>query len=100
MRIARGIQNQVLEAMSMARPVVVTPDALEGIEATPGCEVLLADTPDAFAAACLQAAGPIGATIGQAARARVLRDYVWAERLIGFDALLDTSRGDHDGKGA
>jgi sugar transferase (PEP-CTERM/EpsH1 system associated) len=100
MRIARGIQNKVLEAMSMARPVVVTPDALEGIEATPGCEVLLADTPDAFAAACLQAAGPIGATIGQAARARVLRDYVWAERLIGFDALLDTSRGDHDGKGA
>ena len=36
MRIARGIQNKVLEAMAMARPVVVTPDALEGIAAHPG----------------------------------------------------------------
>jgi len=100
LRIARGIQNKVLEAMAMARPVVVTPDALEGIAASPGREVLLADTEDAFAKACLEAAGPIGKTIGQAARQRVLRDYVWAERLLGFDALLDISRGNHAGKGA
>ena len=88
MRIARGIQNKILEAMAMARPVVATGDALEGIEATPGHEVLQADTAEAFAAACLQAAGPESATLGQAARARVLRDYVWAQRLRGFDALL------------
>jgi sugar transferase (PEP-CTERM/EpsH1 system associated) len=88
LRIARGIQNKVLEAMAMARPVVVTPDALEGIEAVPGIEVLLADTPDAFAAACLAAAGDAGAAIGAAARRRVKRDYVWAERLRGFDPLL------------
>jgi sugar transferase (PEP-CTERM/EpsH1 system associated) len=100
LRIARGIQNKVLEAMSMARPVVVTPDALEGIDATTGCEVLLADTEDDFARACLEAAGPTGARIGQAARQRVLRDYVWAERLTGFDALLHTSRRDHDEQGA
>jgi glycosyltransferase involved in cell wall biosynthesis len=89
MRIARGIQNKVLEAMAMARPVVVTPDALEGIDAAPGTEVLLADGAAAFATACLVAASPAGAEIGVAARERVLRDYVWDERLRAFDALLE-----------
>ena len=86
MRIARGIQNKVLEAMAMARPVVVTPAALEGIGARPVEEVLLAETAEAFAAACLDA--PARAAVGIAARQRVLRDYIWAERLRGFDALL------------
>jgi polysaccharide biosynthesis protein PslH len=88
MRIARGIQNKVLEAMAMARPVVVTGDALEGIGAVAGAEVLLADTAEDFAAACLRAAAPGSAALGAAARQRVLRDYVWAERLRGFDPLL------------
>jgi sugar transferase (PEP-CTERM/EpsH1 system associated) len=89
MRIARGIQNKVLEAMAMARPTIVTADALEGIEATPGTEVLLANAAEAFAAACLQAAGPAGPALGQAARLRVLASYTWAERLRGFDRLLE-----------
>jgi sugar transferase (PEP-CTERM/EpsH1 system associated) len=89
MRIGRGIQNKVLEAMAMARPVVVTYDALTGIDAIPGQEVLLADTPETFAAACIRAAGPEGRAIGEAARRRVLRDYSWSECLRGFDALLD-----------
>ena len=89
MRIARGIQNKVLEAMAMARPVVATTDALEGIEAQRGAEVLLADDIAGFAALCCQAAAPgFAAKIGAAARKRVLADYVWAERLHGFDALL------------
>lgn len=88
MRIARGIQNKVLEAMSMARPVVVTPDALEGIAAQPNAEVIVAADATAFAAGCELAAGPQGAAIGAAARRRVLTDYVWAERLRDFDLLL------------
>jgi polysaccharide biosynthesis protein PslH len=92
MRIARGIQNKVLEAMAMAKPVVVTPEGLEGIDAVPAVELLLAKTPDAFAAACLSAARQ-SAAIGSAARRRVVRDYVWAERLRGFDPLLATPPG-------
>jgi sugar transferase (PEP-CTERM/EpsH1 system associated) len=88
MRVARGIQNKVLEAMAMARPVVVTPDALEGIAAQPGAELLLADTAEAFAAACLRALQPQSVGLGRAARARVLADYIWTERLRGFDTLL------------
>ncbi|HEY2132970.1 MAG TPA: glycosyltransferase [Acetobacteraceae bacterium] len=89
MRVARGIQNKVLEATAMARPVIVTHGALEGIHATPGSEVLLADTAESFATACLAATTPEAASIGHAARQRVLRDYIWAERLRGFDALLN-----------
>lgn len=88
MRIARGIQNKVLEAMAMGKPVVVTPDALEGITAEPGVELLLADGADAFAARCLEAAGPDGQAIGQAARQRIERDFSWEGRLRGFDAML------------
>ena len=45
MRIARGVQNKVLEAMAMARPVLVSRKGLEGIAAVDGEEVLLADSP-------------------------------------------------------
>jgi glycosyltransferase involved in cell wall biosynthesis len=88
MRIARGIQNKVLEAMAMGRPVVLTADALEGITAEPGREVILADTPEAFAAACRLAAGADGRAIGAAARNRILRDYDGATTLNRFDDLL------------
>jgi glycosyltransferase involved in cell wall biosynthesis len=93
MRIARGIQNKVLEAMAMGKPVVVTSEALEGINAVPGTEVLLAETPEAFAAACLRAALGECTAIGAEARRRVLRDYVWSERLRCFDRLLTKSAG-------
>jgi glycosyltransferase involved in cell wall biosynthesis len=36
LRIARGIQNKVLEAMAMGLPVVATPAALAGLENDPG----------------------------------------------------------------
>jgi glycosyltransferase involved in cell wall biosynthesis len=88
MKIARGIQNKVLEAMAMARPVVVTSDALEGVEAVPGTEVLLANGADEFASMCLLAIEPASDAIGRAARRRVLADYDWNNRLHALDALL------------
>ena len=89
MRIARGIQNKVLEAMSLGRPVVLTSGALEGIEAEPGTEVVLADTVEDFAAGCCRLAlYNDGAAIGAAARAKIVRDYDWSARLRRFDDLL------------
>ena len=91
LRIARGIQNKVLEAMAMAKTVVVTRNALEGIGAVPGAEVLLSDAASEFAAACVHATNGDSAAVGKEARRRIMRDYVWAECLSGFDPLLSVT---------
>lgn len=46
LRIARGIQNKVLEAMAMGRVVVASPEALTGLRVEPDLNVLEAITPD------------------------------------------------------
>jgi sugar transferase (PEP-CTERM/EpsH1 system associated) len=89
MRIARGIQNKVLEAMSLGKPVIVTSGALEGIMAQPGRHVVLADDEAAFAAACCRlATTDDGAAIGRAARELVVTSYDWSARLSLFDDVL------------
>ena len=49
LRMARGIQNKVLEAMAMGRPVVATSRAIQGIKPDNGKQVIVADSPDGFA---------------------------------------------------
>lgn len=46
LRIARGIQNKVLEAMAMGRVVVSSPEALTGLQTETDANVLEAVTPD------------------------------------------------------
>jgi len=88
LRIARGIQNKVLEGMAMARSVVATPQALEGIPARPGEEVRRAVDAAEFVKETLAAlAGP---DLGPAARARVLADFAWDSALTEVDRLLET----------
>ncbi|SOB87609.1 sugar transferase, PEP-CTERM/EpsH1 system associated [Sphingomonas guangdongensis] len=88
LRIARGIQNKVLEAMAMARPVVATPGAAEGIDHAG--TLCVADSEQAFAQAVSGLlSDPVRAvTLGRAARARVQARYGWSARLAGLDALL------------
>jgi sugar transferase (PEP-CTERM/EpsH1 system associated) len=54
LRIGAGLQNKVLEGMSMGLPMVITSIANEGIGAVPGEEVLVADDPPAFAGAVVR----------------------------------------------
>lgn len=54
LEIARGVQNKVLEAMSMGLPVVLTPEAATGIEAMDGEHLAIADGDEALAAAAVQ----------------------------------------------
>jgi len=49
LRIARGIQNKVLEAMAMGKAVVATTSAIEGITAENGQHVMIADTAEEYA---------------------------------------------------
>lgn len=54
LRIARGIQNKVLEAMAMAKPVVVTSAAMEGIGGNAQIRVAIEDDPRRFAEQVLE----------------------------------------------
>lgn len=90
LRIARGIQNKVLEAMAMGRPVVAHPACLQGLSAEQGEEVLAAASADEFVQALQIALGPRGSEIGMAARARVKLRYSWTRQLAALDRALGT----------
>ncbi|HYM33022.1 MAG TPA: TIGR03087 family PEP-CTERM/XrtA system glycosyltransferase [Candidatus Cybelea sp.] len=90
LRITRGVQNKVLEGMAMARPVLATSAALEGIEAEPGRHVVLADRPEDFAEKLLLLLQDRQAEeFGRRARAHVLATYGWQQNLARLDEVLD-----------
>ena len=89
LRIARGIQNKVLEAMAMGRSVVASPQAYEGIDADPGRDLIVADVGEQAAAVSALLTDPARAeAIGAAARARVEARYAWDARLAPLDAMM------------
>jgi sugar transferase (PEP-CTERM/EpsH1 system associated) len=90
LRIARGIQNKVLEAMAMARPVVASPAAFEGIEAEPGRHLLVAEGAEAQAEAIVGLlGGPERAmAMGRAARLRMEQAYPWEARLAPLAGIV------------
>jgi polysaccharide biosynthesis protein PslH len=54
LRIARGVQNKVLEAMAAGKAIVATPEAVAGLRVCDGRELLLARTAEDFADATLR----------------------------------------------
>ena len=89
LRIARWIQNKVLEAMSMAKAVVVTPEGLDGIEAEPGEHLEMAVGPEDFAAAVLRLLDPVrSAEMGAGARALMQRRFAWQYNWDRLQCLL------------
>ncbi|MBI1393912.1 MAG: TIGR03087 family PEP-CTERM/XrtA system glycosyltransferase [Alphaproteobacteria bacterium] len=90
LRVARGVQNKVLEAMAAGVPVVATTDAAEGLDAEAGRHYLSADEPKDFADAVVGLLGDGGASrkIADAARELVVCSFGWDARLDRFDAVL------------
>src|SRR5262249_15488811 len=90
LKIARGLQNKVLEAMAMGKAVVCTPQAYEGIRATSGNHLMVADGADAFAGTTIDLLlDPAKAEqLGLEARRCIERAYGWEQNLQVFDGIL------------
>lgn len=91
LRLARGVQNKVLEAMAMGRPTVVTFKALDGIEAIPGRDVLAADDEEGFARAVLRVLSDavLAANLGERARRFVKENHSWDAGMNRLEGVLE-----------
>ncbi|MFT3967855.1 MAG: TIGR03087 family PEP-CTERM/XrtA system glycosyltransferase [Sphingobium sp.] len=90
LRIARGIQNKVLEAMAMARPVVASAAAAEGIDAVAGRDMLVAADAagEARLVISILSDPARGRELGDAARRRVEQRYSWDAQLAPLAELV------------
>ena len=95
LRIARGIQNKVLEAMAMRMAVLVSPQALEGIDAIAGEELELAEDAEAFSQAALKLfrnENDHAKQLALRARQKIESTYGWDQQLAVLDTLLDSEQ--------
>ena len=93
LEIARGVQNKVLEAMAMARPVLLTPEAATGIDAEDGLHFAVEADDDALVARALTliADRPAAAMVATAARHFVVDHQSWPAMLAHLGPIIGKS---------
>ena len=90
-RLARGLQNKVLESMAMGVPVVGTSQAFKGIAATIQNGIRIADDARSFArcvTTVLQADAASRRQAAQQARDYVERHHRWEDQGVKLERLL------------
>ena len=87
MQAGGGMQNKLIEYLACARPVVATSVANEGLGATPGKDLLIADQPDDFADAVVELfRNPAHRErLGAAAREFVLSHWTWEAHFLKLE---------------
>jgi sugar transferase (PEP-CTERM/EpsH1 system associated) len=95
LRIARGIQNKVLEALAMGLPLVGTRAATQGVEGVAGRDYQVADDAQSFAARIVELLEQPAAALALGARGRafVEQHCDWESTLAPLDALLERCAG-------
>src|SRR5262249_29990734 len=90
LRLARGVQNKVLEAMSMALPVVAMPQAAQGLgELPPGTLRTAATAAQPVDAIAERVPDPLpGRREGAAAAAHVRAHFRWEHMCARLDSEL------------
>ncbi|MEQ1885802.1 MAG: glycosyltransferase [Bryobacteraceae bacterium] len=90
MRSGSGTRLKIFEAMAAGKAVVSTTIGAEGLPVTHGENILLADTPQEFAAAAVRVMNDAGLrkTLGRNARRLVEEKYSWAAAGRFFEEIL------------
>ncbi|MFT7774344.1 TIGR03087 family PEP-CTERM/XrtA system glycosyltransferase [Roseateles sp.] len=93
LRLARGIQNKVLEAMAMARPVVAAATCVRAITSTAQAGLQPADVESEYVERLSSLLGDREAAhaAGRGARDFVLGAYSWDAHLAGLDRHLEAA---------
>ncbi|MDH3979102.1 MAG: TIGR03087 family PEP-CTERM/XrtA system glycosyltransferase [Gammaproteobacteria bacterium] len=89
LRIARGVQNKVLEAMAMAKAVVASPAAVEGIEFNNPAELRVADSEQQFAEQVIQFLCDDKPAVARDSRQWISDRYDWNNNLSRVGGLLE-----------
>ncbi len=88
--IARGIQNKVLEAMAMAKPIIASPQAIEGTGAIAGQHLLAASEPEQWVHELqnLNCDRKLGEQLADSGRDFLEANATWPNRLKELSNLL------------
>lgn len=86
-----GVRIKLLESFALGKPVVTTAQGAEGLEIRQGEECMIADTPKAFASACVELLQDqqLRSKLGKAARSFVQKTYSWEQAGAELSALYD-----------
>lgn len=90
-RLGGGFRGKILEAMSLGRPVVSTRLGAEGIPASDGKNIVLADRPDDFIKGIADLIGnpDLYRKIQKNARKLMEDHYAWAKGVARLEAVLE-----------
>jgi sugar transferase (PEP-CTERM/EpsH1 system associated) len=91
LRIARGTQNKILEAMAMGVPVVASAQAAGGVDAHDGTHFIVGRRPQEYADACLRLMGNRAerTRFSAAGRARMISNHDWRASMRRLDSILE-----------
>lgn len=91
LRQGGGTRLKILEAMALGTPVVATTKGAEGLDVTPGRDIIIADEPAEFATRVVQLLGDaeLRANLARSARRLVVEHYDWRQIGQRFVDLVD-----------
>lgn len=90
LRKGAGIKNKILQAWSMAKPVVATSHSVGGLKVKDGENIFIRDNPKEFAAAVVHLlTNPhLRESFGQAGRMTILSHYTWGRKAAELESLM------------